>query len=164
MPPLAQSDTVFPVIASPARADRVNSGVGCAGDRRPLDATADAFEGDAVFAAAGDLAIVDDGVFDTTEIDDALSMVAEPAVGAVDHQPRQFDMRCVLGLYQMAVPAIDDARGARHAGKPHVLRQFQVRHDVGSGGQEDGRVAVGRLLQHFRESLALIVERTGAYA
>ena len=134
------------------RADRIDAGLGRAGNRRALDTPADAFEGDAVSAAADDLAIVDDGVADATEVDDALSMIAEPAVGAVDHQPGQLDMGCILGDHQMAVAAIDDACGARHAGKPHISRQRQVRHDIGAGRQENRRVAVGRLLQHFRET------------
>ena len=64
-----------------------------------------------------------------------MRVVAEPAVGAVEHQAGQFDMLGLLGQEQMAVAAIDDARGAGHAGKPHAARQGEVGDDIGAGRQ-----------------------------
>ena len=75
------------------------------------------------------------------KIEQALRVVAEPAVGAVEDDAGQFDMLGVLGDQQMSVAAIDDARGARHAGQPHARRQREVRDDIdaGAAGTAAGR-------------------------
>ena len=62
MPPLAQSETLLPVICRPLGLDRIDAGVGGARNLGVLDAAGDALERDAVLAAADDLAIVDDGM------------------------------------------------------------------------------------------------------
>ena len=115
---------------------------------------------DAVLAAADDLAIVDDGMRDAPEVDQALRVVADPAVGAVEHQAGEFDVLGVLGQQQMAVAAIDEARRARHAGQPDARGRVRLeRHRCRAAGTAACRgrtpsAACGR-------SLALVVERAG---
>ena len=136
-----------------ARLDRIDAGIGGPGNLGVLDAAGDALERDAVLAAADDLAIVDDRMAHAPEIDQPCVLSLEPAVGAVEDEAGEFDMLGVLGDQHMAVAAIDDARGAGHAGEAHARRQRQVGHDIDAGRQEQRHVAVRRRLQHAAKAL-----------
>ncbi len=123
--------------------DRKQASVSRAGNLAALDAAGHALKGDAVLAAADDAAIVDDELRHAARVDQALRLIADPAVGAVDQQAVEVEQLGLLGQEQMAVAAIDDARRAGHAGKPHTARQVEVGDGIGAGRQEHRHVAVG---------------------
>jgi hypothetical protein len=136
-------------------------GIGRAGNFAALHAAGDALQRDAVLAAAEDAAIVDDELRHAACVDQPLRLLADPAVRAVDQQAVEMQQLGLLGEEQVAVAAIDNAAGSRHAGKPHAARQVEVRHDIGARRQEDRHVAVRRRFQHAAEFAALVVQRAG---
>ena len=141
----------------PGGLNAVEAGFSRARDRAALDAAADAFEGKTVATAAEELAIVDDEMGHALEIAEALRIVGQPAVGAIEDEAGEFDMVRFLGKEEMSVAAIEDARRARHAGEPQGPWQRHVGDDIVARRQEDRRAGRAGLFQKLGEDLALVV-------
>jgi hypothetical protein len=140
---------------------RIDARLSCAGNRAALDPPAAALELQRVLAAADDLAIVDQDLTDTGELDEPAGIVRKQAVRSVDHEVGKLDAADIFGCEEMAFAGIDDPRRTGHATDARIVRQGQVGDPVGARRQEDRCVLARRLLDHLLQVTVLPVAALG---
>lgn len=139
--------------------DGVDAGLAGARYAAARDPAAASLQSNGMFAAVGDLAIVDDYLGDAGELQQPAGIITERTILPVDDDVREFDVLDLLSAEEVATAGVDDARYAGNAGDARILPQYEIGSLVGAWWQENRCVLRRRLVDHLLQADALAVRR-----